>query len=242
MKTQVREFPIFLSTPMVQAILEGKTQTRRIAELSGSPDFRRCPYGKVGDRLWVRETWRPRSWGSNFDWMIIEFAAGGKLEINPFEVWDAPLEAETRWESLEKECIRAGCHRTESGNFVLCKPDGSFPIKWRSPVLMPRSISRILLEITSLRVERLQEISEEDAIAEGARYFADLPSIHPWGQDPRWSMEAPASTEDCLDSARFAFGNFWNKLAKNTSAWDLNPWVWVITFRVIDSMMEVIAL
>jgi hypothetical protein len=106
---------------------------------------------------------------------------------------------------------------------------------------MPRWASRITLEITDVRVERLQDISEEDAIAEGAQRFPDLPGKNPWGQDDRWSMEQPNSVDDCLGSARSAFGNYFCKLAGNAPKgihdprpWDANPWVWVIKFKRID--------
>ena len=110
----------------------------------------------------------------------------------------------------------------------------TWPESWRSPILMPRWASRLTLEITDIRVQRLQEISEEDAKAEGARRFDDLPSRHPYGQDARWSMGEPSSTEQCLGSARHAFGNGWDALnSKRGFGWDTDPWVWAVTFKVV---------
>jgi hypothetical protein len=80
--------------------------------------------------------------------------------------------------------------------------------------------------------ERLTDISDEDAMAEGARKFDDLPSTHPYGQDPRWSMETPVSTDQCLGSARMAFANYWEKI-NGLGSWHPNTWVWVIEFKMM---------
>lgn len=80
---------------------------------------------------------------------------------------------------------------------------------------------------------QMDHISEADAIAEGARHFPDLPSIHPYGQDPRWSCGAPTSTDQCLGSARFAFGNLWESI-NGAGSWDANPWVWCVTFKKLE--------
>ena len=97
---------------------------------------------------------------------------------------------------------------------------------------MPRLASRITLEVTGVRVQRLHAITEEDAQAEGARRFDGLPSTHPYGLDARWSMETPESTRECLGTARLAFGNLWNRL-NGQGAWEANPWVWVVEFRKV---------
>ncbi|MCK2149473.1 hypothetical protein MYE70_10385 [Marinobacter alexandrii] len=115
----------------------------------------------------------------------------------------------------------------------------SFP--WRPSIHMPRWASRITLEITDVRVERLHDITEQDAIAEGAQHFPDLPSTHPYDQDNRWSMEQPERTTQCLGSARMAFANYFCKLSGKApkgqvdpEPWDSNPWVWVIEFRRVE--------
>lgn len=97
---------------------------------------------------------------------------------------------------------------------------------------MPREACRIVLEVVEVRLERLQDITEEGAIASGVKHFDKLPNIHPWGQDPRWSMEEPVSTEECLGTARFAYANWWNKqsFAKEYH-WCDNPYVWVYEIK-----------
>jgi hypothetical protein len=224
------EKPILFKDDMIRAILEGrKTQTRRIVKpqpeqpgpgyyfdaYNGGPQWNwwdkdhrqhlgqifKCPYGKPGDRLWVRETF------SASEFMDCRYRADGQQFLN-----------------VNGKDTNTPCE-----------------VKWTPSIHMPRWASRITLEITDVRVERLQDISEEDAIAEGAQRFPDLPGKNPWGQDDRWSMEQPNSVDDCLGSARSAFGNYFCKLAGNAPKgihdprpWDANPWVWVIKFKRID--------
>lgn len=229
----MKERPILFSGPMIRAINDlRKNQTRRLVGLetfdrSATPGYdwtfrgrapvrsiagqRRhsngcwqdlthaqlldlCPYGIVGDRLWVKETWQTTTTPEDLDVAKLVYAAD----------WDGkrPGFAEDEW-------------------------------TWRSSIFMPRWASRITLEITEVRVQRLQEISEADTIAEGARHFPYLPSRHPYGQDSRWSMEEPTSTDDCLGSPRSAFANYVNKLHHNPrqpDIWEVNPWAWAITF------------
>lgn len=93
--------------------------------------------------------------------------------------------------------------------------------KWRQSMRMPRWASRITLEITAVRVERLRDISEEDAKAEG---MSDVPYIMDWEQDIRGF--GPGSI------TRPRFRHLWDRYnAKRGHGWDTNPWVWVITFR-----------
>jgi hypothetical protein len=106
--------------------------------------------------------------------------------------------------------------------------------KWRPSIYMPRWASRLTLTVTAVKIERLQEISEEDARAEGARERHDIPvaSWGPYGQPNRWSMEeSPLNTDHCLSAPRWAFGNYWNKL-HGIGAWDANPEVIVLSFSV----------
>ena len=207
--------PIKFNDEMVRAILSGnKTQTRRPVKhvpegrvdnyrniekdfwkpfcksLLGGEDLLvgnriKCPFGKVGDRLWVKEAY-------SFD-----------ENLKPIYRDDGV--------SLEKG------------------------ISWNSPSTMLKWNSRITLEITDIRVERVQEISPEDAIREGAREFLDLPPSSPYGQDDRWSMGSPTRTGQCLGSPIMAFANAWNSIyEKKGFGWHVNPWAWVIEFKIKD--------
>jgi hypothetical protein len=190
----MKERPILFSAPMVRAILAGtKTQTRRICkgqrELSCVHDFQldRCPYGVPGDRLWVRETHGDCTPGAD--------ALTGTT-------WERP------W------------YRADADAYGLLGHDGEGPVyvedvKWCPSIHMPRSLSRITLEITGVRVERLQEISAEDARAEGCN-----------------TPHVPGS--GTVLSRQTEFMLLWESI-NGPRSWDANPWVWVVEFRRITT-------
>lgn len=170
-----------------------------------------CQFGAPDDRLWVKETWIPVHHGS--------------------------YEALDRHERPRSEYTAVIQYAADPGNgYHQCWD--SYEGKWRPSAEMPRWASRITLEITSVRIERLQDISEEDAIAEGAKFWPDAPldPLHQvYAQNaPHWCMTKPESTAGTLHTARLAFANIWNKTnAKSGCAWDNNPWVWVLTHKRI---------
>jgi len=210
----VKERPIIFSTEMVQAILEDrKTQTRRIIKPqplweesptlcddnywrgrfetldkhSRYPDIDieeiKCPYGIASDRLWVRETWRAE-----------ELDPYGEDGIR-YKADRAFIQIENSQKASEKWL---DARYTKKGDRY---PDG----QWRPSIFMPRWASRITLEIKDVKVERVQKITEEDAIAEGCA-GAFLPA-------------------DC------EFELLWNSFnAKRGYGWNKNPWVWVVKF------------
>lgn len=179
-----------------------------------------CPYGKPGDRLWVRETWRPRSWGSDFDWMIIEFKAGGiAKEINPWEVWGE--DAEVCWEALSTQCIKADCPQM-GGDFILEDSNGRHPIKWRSPIFMPRAASRLSMELRSVRVERLQDISAEDIFEEGIRIF----------EGDR--VSPPSEGKAIAEMYRDQWQKLWYQIHGKKHPWESNPWLWCLEFHRVE--------
>lgn len=255
--------PTLFSTPMVQAIdreISPKTKTRRVlkdvpewvesfrfeeeapsghitafGKIEGLPlqsQHFKNPYGSVGDRIWVRETWRPKSWGEDFDWMMIEFKAGGTVrQINPIETWD-DFRCQSLQEQLANESLaRSGSAVVDDGVIHSTIPEKG--LKWRPSIFMPRNACRTLLEITSIRVERLWDITDEDAISEGARHFPDIPLGWGHSDNCRWIMEGnPKDTAHCLSSPRFAFLNYWDKLNKKRGyGIETKPWVWVISFK-----------
>lgn len=186
----MKERPILFNAPMVRAILAGtKTQTRRVVmpprkkgchDLDALAQHQRglCPYGRPGDRLWVREAWRA-------------FKDGALYE-------DAGVEVDYR------------------ATPAAWAKDSDAP--WKPSIHMPRWASRITLEITDVRVERLQEIcaSANDILAEGIIYDADAPVIGP--------CEADAG--DLVEQ----FSDLWDSI-NSPGSWDENPWVWVIEFK-----------
>lgn len=227
-----------MSGPMVRAILAGdKSQTRRVVKvqpvnLSG-PNFDglwsdtvdpvvryfACPYGLPGDRLWVKETfycdsaWYP------------EGEPDGISKVGP-EQRSMTLD-EKREDMLELMDYRA----THSCQSYECECPCSEKL-WRPSIFMPRWASRILLEVVEVRVERLQEISEADAIAEG---------IETWikSRQPAF-MSARGIFND--DYHRKQYRDLWNEI-NGEGSWAANRWVWVVTFkRVEDQFPKVVGI
>lgn len=210
------ERPILFSGPMVRAILAGrKTQTRRVVkgtalewlepgpftpEYVAHSDNALCPYGVPGDRLWVRETWTG-TWCDKI--MHLAYAADGaerEIEI-PIVPHDAVLPKST----------------VKIGNFA-------------PSIHMPRWASRITLEITGVRVERLQDISEADAECEGVEcYYRGGVTLQ---DHPRYKdyLGSKASFKYC---AKDSFVSLWSTIhaADGPHGWKANPWVWVVEFR-----------
>lgn len=192
---------MIFNAEMVRAVLDGrKTQTRRIMKVRPHAGVRNsvfvksgfedghgkelvCPFGAVGDRLWVRETWMPDA-PRDGTWADVEFygCKGSPLSMIP-ERYRKP-----------EHCI----HRASW--------EGSEMVGWTPSIHMPRWASRITLEITGVRVERLQDISAEDAAAEG--------------------LTGRAKMHD--------FGVLWSSIYGDES-WQANPWVWVIEFKRVEA-------
>ncbi len=196
-----KERPILFSGEMVRAILEGrKTQTRRVCKpehFNGSemPSDHamenairfgaKCPYGQVGDRLWVKETFGLHD---NRQPTIVYYRADNELKYES----DGP---------------------------------------WTPSIFMRREYSRITLEIVSVRVERLNEISEADAAAEGVERNASV-------IDGSWSPEdgyikypIDENLEDFPAwTAVESYQTLWESI-NGAGSWAANPWVWVIEFK-----------
>jgi hypothetical protein len=190
------EKPILFSTEMVKSILSGfKSQTRRVVKCEyneirwnpivlngyggwcdehGNPV--NCPYGQVGDVLWVRETW-------------------------------------CRWYNGHGYYYKADKLYPDNSGGMVGRPidydEGAVP--WKPSIHMPRAACRIRLEITDIRVERLQDISWEDAVAEGC------PGYRPTQDEPTHQ-----------------FQRLWTKI-NGEESWQSNPWVWVISFHPLKN-------
>ena len=211
-KFMTKERPILFSAPMVLAILDGrKTQTRRIAKVTSDGckegfitplagfvprsienHFSYCPYGKPGERLWVRETWSKAKSSASQD---IFYRADGETNGKQYAL-----------SFVERES------------------------KWRPSIHMPRSASRILLEITGVRVERLQDISEDDAIADGV-YEGGKVCIC---ETPLDFVRSCGNCGGRLIDAVDMYKQIWQSL-NGIGSWDLNQWVWVVEFKVLET-------
>lgn len=228
----MRERGILFSAPMVLALLAGrKTQTRRVAKpqpdgtVNGAPYWQgagvkfapggfvpsahatpKCPYGKPGDRLWVRETWRPFACSDDATaTMHIEYRADNGSREHAHCVEFEHVDFHAAHDKYIAPALTTERDGDEERMFI--DPDKN---PWRPGIFMPRWASRLTLEITDVRVERVQEISEEDALAEG---FAP-------------SQDRNGDKVGAADNFLTLFYDI-NKRAPRTS----NPWVWVLTFK-----------
>lgn len=232
----MKERPILFSGPMVNAILAGhKTQTRRIvkpqpiflnqlwrlrgkAVVQNSNDLiHYCPYGFKNDKLWVRETWRWYAYGEGYP-VTIQYRDMSTMEdkSNGFEHnYDEWIERE--WKRVSDELERKNILYNEEGDY----PDNCHEfLSWRPSIFMPRWASRITLEITDVRIERIQDISENDIIAEG---------IEP----PK--TKGMFAEDDFIEILGEKFTELWDSInAKRGFGWDVDPWVWVIEFKNIS--------
>lgn len=209
----MKEKPILFSTEMVQAILEGrKTQTRRVVKgmalewlqpgmfipkYVASPKNYMSPFGFAGDQLWVRETF-----GMVCPEMMDE-DQWGKLCVERPHHFDP--------QSTDEDGVAAAIYHADGEFDFKDYADRSF--KWKPSIYMPRWASRITLDIVNLRIERLHDISNEDAICEGVVGFSSP-----------YSEEGP--------SPRDKYRDLWEKI-NGIHSWDLNPWVWVIEFKKV---------
>lgn len=250
-----KERPILFSGPMVRAIFEGrKTQTRRVVRYPANGCFvvverddgswwprksddgeslfyqgndvpMPCPYGFTDDRLWVRESWRVGAWREDGGKVACDYKASPEITHTP---WVHPTDFEGEWIRLSDTLHAKGVTPDADGQYRW--PPGQAPLPWRSPRFMPRWASRLLLEITDVRVQRVQEISEENARAEGMDWAA--PQFVTITDEDR---EDPREVGYPSAGSSFAVGNFrnlWDSInAKRGHGWDSNPWVWAITFR-----------
>lgn len=217
--------PILMNGAMVRATLrevDPKTQTRRIVKTKQSswckevrgecwhPNeiaewrlqdgrwfglmgwytlaFADCPYGQIGDRLWVRETWQ----GPLIDAEMME----NEYRASPDDFHNP------------KYCEYAA-DGGPAPEFITL--DDNLVQRWKPSIHMPRWASRILLEIVNVRIERLQDISEADATAEGTPHSLG----HPAG---RTAVENFEHLWECING---------------DGSWSANPWVWVIEFKVV---------
>lgn len=234
----MKERPILFSAPMVRAILDGsKTQTRRIVKLPhanplgqwkpttiGGEDGGRTidgksiplqgaiwhtrtgdciasPYGQPGGRLWVRET----------------FFAFGRWETRYSE-----KKRRDEWHFVDMTLETGRAHLFDDPAAGRSKRSSITPTWWKRPAIhMPRRASRILLEVTGVRVELLKDISDTDAIAEGIYLFP--------GEGGGYKFQRG---EQEHDTARDAYRDLWEQI-NGAGSWDANPWVWVIELKRI---------
>ncbi|HGM8370932.1 TPA: hypothetical protein ACKQBB_006790 [Pseudomonas aeruginosa] len=202
-----RERPILFNDQMVCAILEGmKTVTRRVVK--PQPDFLgsmvdpNTPFKTLDAGLHARITCPYGEPGDRL-WVREAWAADAQVDaIAPSDL----SQGEPIWYPADLSVRQTGCSMISKGRV-------------RLSIHMPRWACRILLEITAVRVERLQDISEEQALAEGVR-----------GEPCDHARQACADIGCWGDTAKGAFGFLWESL-NGEGSWAANPWVWVVEFK-----------
>jgi len=212
----MKERPILFSGPMVRAILDGsKTQTRRIVKPQP-------PATTASVRAYHHPDPRPHFWacdgGSLLDWARLcpYGAPGDRLWVREAFIHEP---ADYCWEaSVSIPCRPATTiYRADSDPHGLAKGAG-----WKPSIHMPRSLSRITLEITGVRVEQLQEISDEDAFAEGTPCYVCGRPMDGFSESDCHCFHRKARASD--------YQVLWESI-HGPGSWAANPWVWVIDFR-----------
>lgn len=233
MVTATKERPILFSAPMVRAILDGrKTQTRRVVALG--TDFQ--PSKTPGYDWTFRGTRRGGRWSGS--WQDLRDAE--VLALCPFGAPGHFLYVRETWRTLRcYDDIKPSDMRSDLPiEYDSDKATVNWPKRQSSPlgvtrpsIHMPRWASRILLEIRGVRVEKLQDITEEDAQAEG---FMLLPATR------RAVLSRGGQYGgNCWTTARAGFQELWDALnAKRGFGWDANPWVWVVEFRQVEQSVS----
>jgi hypothetical protein len=199
----MKERPILFSDPMVRAILEGrKTQTRRIIKNVPFLTEEFLPCDEEGEFLAHPNSINPE-YNSNAPVIRCPYGfSGDRLWVR--ETWAAS----TAFDSVSPLDIDGEYIWYKAGGMLGHTADESLRGRWRPSIHMPRMYSRITLEIVGVRVERLRDISEEDAEAEGVEII------------------------EAFEPYRGVYRMLWESIHGGDS-WDANPWVWVIEFRRI---------
>lgn len=215
----MKERPILFSAPMVRAILAGqKTQTRRIVKPQPSPGF--DPTVEFYHRALIGKD------GEYFPDPVLRYGAADENEDVRFPFGE-PMDRLWVKETWGTTSGWDGIKPTDLPIYkvpIRYRADGfQWGGIWRPSLFMRRWMSRITLEIESVRVERLQDITEADAIAEGAEAQFRTVIAHPLGvKDYHMGV-----------SHRAGYANLWNHIndQNGPTSWEGNPWVWVISFR-----------
>lgn len=268
----IKEIPILVSGGLIPPVMSGlKTMTRRLNKLDlineqpgkwtfvevespfkdpyiywfegqGERVAIKCPYGKAGDLLWVRENFRVNSWVPDDGEVSFRYEADGAVSpllVVDFEASDCE-KFNKYWEQSCTDLAKAGYEPGEDERYAEYDYKA---LRLRPNIFLPKEASRIWLRVESVRVERLQDISEEDAIAEGVKPAhcetnQGCPSLNCKEQcceiGNYWNYRAPDGEGFPAFSARSSFESLWESI-NGAESLKANPWVWVISFTVLST-------
>lgn len=204
----MKEKPILFNGEMVKAILDGrKTQTRRVVKpplnVDSTAYTRRSTHTPDGQVIVIGVTNDGREWGRRPYAEI-----GDRLWVR--ETWQRCL-----------ECGLTNWREGANSNGTICQHCDASLGKWKPSIHMPRQRSRITLEVTGVRVQRVQDITHDDAVAEGVR-------------TGNWRKNEGKKRHPLWSCAFNRFVILWDSInAKRGYSWESNPWVWVVEFRRI---------
>ncbi|MBE5213248.1 hypothetical protein IG611_01710 [Pectobacterium sp. A535-S3-A17] len=190
-----------------------------VARNAGFPMTYRCPFGQVGDRLWVRETWSllGNEDACTIDWNDNLVKGGG---VDAARIYRASCE--------QKPGDYGLWSIPDDADWKPHTDDMKFEGAWTPSIHMPRWASRIILEITDVRVERLNDISEQDCWAEGIDEI-----------DGRFEnveiIDMAVKLGCCIEDAKPMFALLWQSIY-GAESWSANPWVWAVSFKRIEGV------
>ena len=223
---EVRERPILMSAEMVRAVLDGrKSQTRRVVRPQPAERFTEPQIGPG----WICTWWRVDDDLNDWHDVRLPFQPGDLLYVR--ETWRITNAYDVLSPKESVHFVGEDCE-----GFIQYQADGIKPDhmghwgKWRRSFHMPKAFSRIWLEVTAVRVERVQDATESDCIAEG---------IEGVGCDHRYADGLGCT--DCLNSGwveppGVGFRELWDSLnSRRGYSWDSNPWVWVVEFTGLSA-------
>ena len=184
-----------------------------------------CRYGRKGSWLWVRESFRVNSWSPDDGELTFRYEADGA--ISPYMMVDSE-ESECDvfnkyWEQSCDDLMKAGYELNENE----CYSDYDYKaLRLRPNIFLRKEAARIWLRVESVRVERLQDISEEDAMKEGIEHYYD--------EDEQLWFRGYTDEADGLLSPSESFRTLWQSI-NGADSWQANPFVWVISFTVLST-------
>lgn len=214
--------PILFSTEMVQAILEGrKTQTRRITV---DWDQHKPKFIISGQGMYAQAYPEPSKYMAHFRYPEESTDSVGLVApIQPGDLlWVRETFDKVTWEYLYK------ADDNSKNEFIST-------VKWKPSIHMPKAAARIFLEVVNVRCERLHDIKEEDAIAEGIHFDVMFKKFNCYLCDNQGHIGGEMMCEDGFyKTALNSFSSLWQSINGKRHTWQSNPWVWVYEFKKIE--------